>query len=195
MACQNDNACAAPERCYDGFCGGSNRAFVRPNAALEVVFVSDEEDSSPADLNFYINFFKNIKGFYNDNLFHAHAIVGPAGGCSSSAGDAAAGLRYRDVALATGGAYGSICDSSFASSLTGIGDIAFGLRTQFFLTRLADPTTVEVMVGSSSCPSGGGANWIYEPGSNSVIFSETGACMPQVGQTIRIHYETLCLLE
>jgi len=195
ISCTVDEDCTAPDRCYDGFCGGTNRAFVRQDAALEVVFVSDEEDSSPADLNFYINFFKNIKGFYNDNLFHAHAIVGPPGGCSSSAGDAAAGLRYRDVAQATGGSVGSICDSSFAQSLSGIGNIAFGLRKQFFLTRLADPNTVEVTVAGAGCMSNGGSNWLYDAPSNSVIFNESGGCMPQVDQHISIYYETLCLLE
>lgn len=194
-ACTQDTDCADPDRCYDGFCGGKNRGFVRSDAALEVVFVSDEEDSSPADLNFYINFFKNIKGFYNDNLFHAHAIVGPPGGCSSGAGDAAAGLRYRDVAQATGGSVGSICDSSFASTLSGIGNIAFGLRKQFFLTRLADQSTLEVKINGVACAGGGGSNWSYDGPSNSVIFNESGGCMPQVGQSIWIHYETLCLLE
>ena len=43
-------------------CGGYNMGFLRKDATLEIVFVSDEEDQSPADLSFYINFFKNIKG-------------------------------------------------------------------------------------------------------------------------------------
>lgn len=195
IACTDDAACAAPDRCYDGFCGGRNRGFIRPHAALEVVFVSDEEDQSPSDVNFYVNFFRNIKGYYNDNLFHAHAIVGPAGGCSSNAGSASAGLRYIHVANATGGSVGSICDASFAASLTGIGDIAFGLRTQFFLSRLADPSTIVVTVEGASCPSQGGSNWVYDAPSNSVLFNETGGCFPQVDEVIRIAYDTLCLLE
>jgi len=195
IACTDDTQCTAPDRCYSGFCGGTNRGFVRQDAALEVVFLSDEEDQSPADLNFYINFFKNIKGFYNDNLFHAHAIVGPPGGCTSGSGAAAAGLRYRDVAQATGGSVASICDSSFASSLSGIGNIAFGLRKQFFLTRLADASTIAVTVGGAGCQSGGGTNWRYDAPSNSILFSESGGCMPQVGQHIQVHYETLCLLQ
>ncbi|PKM07368.1 MAG: hypothetical protein CVV17_01805, partial [Gammaproteobacteria bacterium HGW-Gammaproteobacteria-7] len=98
-------------------------------------------------------------------------------------------------AQATGGSVGSICDSSFASSLNGIGNIAFGLRRQFFLTRLADPTTLTVTVNGASCMGGGGSNWTYDAPSNSVIFNESGGCMPQVGQHLTIHYETLCLLQ
>lgn len=195
IACTTDEGCAPPDRCQAGFCGGPNRGFLRQDATLEVVFVSDEDDFSPADLNFYINFFKNIKGFYNDELFHAHAIVGPQGGCRSSYGDATAGLRYIDVANQTGGQVGSICDQSFAASLSSIGNVAFGLRKQFFLSRLADPSTITVKVNNTACQSQGGAAWRYDAPSNAVIFNEGGACMPQVGQSIEIRYASLCLLE
>ncbi|MGB0589061.1 MAG: choice-of-anchor D domain-containing protein [Myxococcota bacterium] len=194
-ACTADTDCAAPDACYDGFCGGPNRGFLRPDATLEVVFVSDEDDQSPADLNFYINFFKNIKGFYNSNLFHAHAIVGPPGGCSSSNGDATAGMRYIDLANATGGNVASICQSDFADSLASIGEIAFGLKTQFFLSRVAEPSTIEVRINGVLCTTDGGANWTYDATSNSVIFAESGGCMPQPDDMIEIYYETVCFLE
>jgi hypothetical protein len=193
--CASATDCSEPDACYDGFCGGPNRGFLRSDATLEVVFVSDEDDQSPADLNFYINFFKNIKGFYNSNLFHAHAIVGPPGGCSSSSGDASAGMRYIDLANATGGNVASICQSDFADSLASIGEIAFGLKTQFFLSRVAEPSTIEVRINGTLCATGGGGNWTYDAASNSVIFIEDGGCMPQPGDEIEIYYETVCFLE
>ncbi len=195
-ACSTDGDCAAPEKCVANFCGGRNRGFMRPDAALEIVFVSDEEDSSPGDLNFYINFFKSIKGFYNTNLMHAHAIVGDVpGGCSSGAGSAAAGQRYVAVAQATGGSVVSICDANFAAGLASIGNIAFGLRKQFFLARLPDPSTITVKVANVACAGAAGANWVYDGDSNSVVFDEGGGCMPQAGQVVEIHYETVCFLE
>ena len=193
--CAADTDCTEPDACYDGFCGGPNRGFLREDASLEVVFVSDEDDQSPADLSFYINFFKNIKGFYNSNLFHAHAIVGPPGGCSSSNGDATAGMRYIDLANATGGNVASICQSDFADSLASIGEIAFGLKTQFFLSRVAEPSTLEVRINGVLCNSSGGGNWSYDGDSNSVLFMEEGGCMPQPGDEIEIYYETVCYLE
>ncbi len=194
--CSSDADCSTPERCVDNGCGGRNRAFLREEAALEVVIVSDEEDASPGDLNFYINFFKSIKGFYNTNLFHLHSIVGDyQNGCSSSAGGAGAGNRYIAVSNGTGGAVVSICDPTFATGLSSIGDIAFGLRTQFFLGRVPDATTIQVTVAGAGCTSANGANWVYQDTSNSVIFSENGACMPQAGQQVEINYRTLCFLQ
>jgi len=194
--CTQDAQCQASERCVEGFCGGRNRAFLREDAALEIVLVSDEEDSSPGDLNFYINFFRSIKGVFNTNMMHVHAIVGDVpGGCQTSSGSAVAGRRYVDVANATGGSVISICDSNFSAGLASIGAIAFGLRRQFYLTRTPVPTTIKVTVNGRACTASSGSNWMYDENSNSVVFDEAGGCMPTEGQTVKIDYDTLCFLE
>ena len=50
----------------------------------------------------HVDFFKNIKGFRNEGLFHANAIVGANNGraanCDSANGAADAGRRYVEVA-------------------------------------------------------------------------------------------------
>ncbi len=100
-ACSTDAECGFLHECHgDGTCGGFNRGFLREEAALEVVFVSDEEDQSPESLEAYLNFFRELKGFDRPDLLHLHAIVGPPGGCSSVNGIAQAGHRYLDLAAA-----------------------------------------------------------------------------------------------
>ena len=153
--------------------------------------ISDEQDQSPATPAFYIDWFNSIKGFANQNLMHVHAIVGnPNGGCggSSSDGGADSGSRYTEIQEATGGIFNSICDTDFADALEDIGNIAFGLKKQFFLTRQADPATVKVWVNDVECIGG----WVYDQPSNSVIFDEFGTCMPEAGDLIRIWYKTVC---
>lgn len=190
VACQSDSACVAPDTCVQGVCGGYNRGFIRQNAALEVIFVSDEDDFSDASLNFYVDFLKNIKGFRNEALFHASAIVGAENGrassCTGAGGDASAGSRYVEVANRTNGRVFSICSSDFAGPLQEIGNRAFGLPIQFFLSRPADQSTIEVAVDGSNRPSG----WSYDSPSNSVVFEE--ASVPQPGDTVRVEYEAQC---
>jgi hypothetical protein len=189
-------ACTAPDTCVNGGCGGPNRGLVRTDAALEVVFVSDEEDQSPGSVPFYIDFYKSIKGFLNDNLFHAHAIVGDKnGGCSVSQDDGAdAGKRYIEVQEGTGGVFGSICDDNFSTVLKDIGNKAFGLQVQFFLSAQADgsPGTIKVWVDSGAgyveCAQG----WEYQKQTNSVVFDENGPCMPKAGDKIKIWYKMVC---
>jgi len=197
-ACSDDSECGSAYRCIQGTagtpraCGGYNRTFLREDASLEIVFVSDEEDQSRAELSFFIDFFKSIKGFRNESLFHASAIVGPSGGCSSSNGEADAGNRYIEVARETGGEVGSICDSDFASSLRNIGDRAFGLRVQFFLSRAADPATVSVYDiacdGSGRTPRGSG--WTFDVESNAIIFDDASA--PSPGDCFEVEYDAAC---
>jgi len=201
--CPEDEPCPAAcdelDLCVKGKCGGFNRGFLRPDAALEVVFVSDEEDQSPGSVPFYIDFYKSIKGFLNESMFHAHAIVGPKpSGCNISADEGAdAGKRYIDVQEATGGEFGSICDESFAQVLEDIGAKAFGLQVQFFLSAQADgtPGNIKVWVdsggGYQECNSG----WEYKAATNSVLFDENGSCMPQAGDEIKIWYKMVCNTE
>lgn len=196
QSCSADADCTAPSTCVSGKCGGWNGGFLREDATLEIVFVSDEEDQSPAPLTFYIDFFKSIKGFANESLMHAHAIVGPEPkGCGGDPNDANqgadAGKRYIQVAKETGGKIGSICDQSYSSVLSGIGSVAFGLKQQFFLSAKADPPTVKVWVSGTACTTG----WKFDEPSNSVIFDLNGACMPQEGEEVKIYYKMLCLHE
>ena len=190
--CPSGTTCAYT--CIEGTCGGFNSRFLRNDAQLEMVVLSDEEDQSSGGLPFYVDFFKNIKGWYNVDMMHFNAIVGmdssSAGSCTASdGGTAEGGYRYVEVVEQTGGLGGSICDSSYASTMNKIGDVTFHPKVQFFLTRLADPSTVTVKVNTTSCPSG----WRYDAPSNSVIFDAKGTCMPGPGDKIFIDYETLCL--
>ena len=201
IACNADTDCTGnktlcgdpktcPYYCIDKTCGGWNKGFVREDAQLECIVLSDEEDQSPSAVSFYIDFLKNIKGYYNTSMFHWHSIVGQSSGSSSCAQE---GKRYNETSQQTNGLVGDICDTSFAPTMNSIGKIAFGLKVQFFLTRLADPPTVTVKVAGKQCSSG----WKYDSTSNAVLFDSKNpgdACsQPQPGDLIQIHYKTLCL--
>jgi len=189
--CRGDGECVMPDRCVEGFCGGPNRGFIRPEAALELIFLSDEEDQSPSTLNFYVDFFKSIKGFRNEGRFHAHAIVGAdrqgnPDACQSDDGAADAGRRYIDVARRTNGTVYSICEANYAAGLRDIANSAFGLPVQFFLSRPAARASIAVEVDGQMRANG----WSYDEESNSVVFEE--ATVPQPGQRIRVTYDAAC---
>ena len=197
-ACADHSDCGFLHLCHlDGTCGGANRGFVREEAALELVFVSDEEDQSPESLDGYLNFFRALKGFDRPDLLHIHAIVGPPGGCSSVNGVADPGHRYLDLAAATGGATYSICELDFAKGLQGIGEIAFAAQMQYFLTAIPAPTTLVVTIEGQLCPllSAGIFNWVYEPETHSVTLTEEGICSAAPGDLVEITYELLCFAE
>lgn len=190
VMCGGDADCVEPDRCVGGFCGGHNRGFLREDAALELIFVSDEDDHSQGTLNFYVDFFKNIKGFRNEARFHASAIVGASNGraaaCEGQGGSADPGRRYVEVADRTNGRVLSICDDNFGPALRDLGNQAFGLQTEFFLSRPAVGPSVEVRVDGQVRDAG----WFYDEQSNSVVFEE--GSVPQPMQTIQVDYEARC---
>ena len=190
VSCTANADCVSPDTCIDGYCGGFNRGFLREEAALEIVFVSDEDDQSPATLNYYVDFFKNLKGYRNEGRMHTHAIVGASNGrasaCEGPGGDATRGERYVEVAQRTNGGIYSICEADFGTPLRMIGNQAFGLPVQFFLSRPALEATITVRVNGSETTSG----WAYDYESNSIIFDTNQ--VPQPGQTIEVDYEAQC---
>jgi hypothetical protein len=190
VVCQADADCVEPDTCVEGGCGGFNRGFLREDAALEIVFVSDEDDSSTATLNYYVDFFKNIKGFRNESRFHAHAIVGADNGraanCESNLGSASPGRAYVEVAQRTNGRIHSICAGDFGQALREIGNQAFGLPVQFFLSRPATEASIRVSVNGAARNAG----WNYDRDSNSIIFD--AGSVPQPRDTIRVVYDAQC---
>jgi hypothetical protein len=174
-------SCPAPYGCdtANGSCGGFNATFLREDATLDIVFLSDEEDSSPADVNYYVDFLKNIKGYRNEGLMHAHAIIGDSGNCNPN------NSRYKTIANLTGGVVGSLC-GNFASTLGAIGNNAFGLRVEFFLSRYPDPATLQVYVDGVARTTG----WSFDPNSNSIVFQ--AGSVPAEGQIIRAEYRAAC---
>ena len=97
-------------------------------------------------------------------------------------GDASRG-KYVEVLAEQMGIY-SIRE--LTAPLRMIGNQAFGLPVQFFLSRPALESSISVRVDGSERRSG----WNYDEDSNSVIFEMNQ--VPQPGQTIEISYEAQC---
>ncbi len=169
--------------------GDGNGGFLRPDAKLAIVFLSDENDYSPNALNddvtFYETFFKAVKG--NDpSMLSISSIVGPQvlGSCPTAS---SAGIRYIKLAQATGGVVESICTANWAQSLTDIGANTFGPRRVFKLhERPDDASQIVVEVNGVAVTSG----WSYDPKTNSIEF--TASAVPPAGSVIQVTYPLGC---
>ncbi len=132
----------------------SNQGFLREDANLSILFVSDEEDRSGAAASDYVRFFTDLKGdrAYRDrSVVNLSAVVGkdepPQTGlpsCESDAGVAAYGERYIAVANATEGLVESICEDDFAPIIEELGLTLSGLSVDFELSQYPQLDTLEV---------------------------------------------------
>ncbi len=174
---------------------GHNAGFLRPNATLSVVVVSDENDSSTRDLDFYTSFLLSVKGERNAERFSLSAIVGdPPSGCRGDGGRAQAGLRYLEVAQRTGGVFQSICTADWARALEELSTTAFGFRSRFVLTNRPVVSTLSVQIDGVDVPAvdpGGRVDWSYDLERNAVDFSPFAT--PEPGAELRIEYAVECL--
>lgn len=171
-------------------CGGTNRTFRRPDAKLEVVFVADNDDNSTMTVAQFADWLAGNVAIGSQYPPRAHAIVGPAGGCTGALGGAKAGTRYLEAANASGGVTVSACEpESYQNVLAALGPPASAAKATVLLTATPNPATLQVKVGGVACPAG---SWQYDAAHNLVAMGPGGACMPKKGQTVAVHYKLAC---
>jgi hypothetical protein len=214
-ACQS--ACEGGEalvECREGCVRDNPVEFLRPDAFLYVVFVTDDEDKSTWDERYYYRYFETAKGPGNDGMVTTAAIIDT--GDSSTCG-VAEGRRYRQLTALTGGVVGDICDEEFASSLQAIADNAVGLRRKFALGVTPEPTSLKVYarfrcdapdtqltacteVVRTECEGeaadklglrctvrqGEPDGWVYEEANNLIYFA--GSSVPNVPSQVEVEY-------
>jgi hypothetical protein len=188
-------------------------AFLRPDAFLYLVFVTDGEDESQKDVRYYYRYFETVKGIGNDGMVTTAAIMGP----ESNACGATPGLRYKEMSELTGGEVGNICDSAFGATLKKLATNAVGLKRKFALQESPNVKTIEVrvkypcntpdanlskcdLVDNSACmgmppesygrvckpPFKGSDGWDYEPATNLIFFA--GDSVPGLNAQVELQY-------
>ncbi|MBX5481314.1 MAG: choice-of-anchor D domain-containing protein [Myxococcaceae bacterium] len=171
-----------------------NAGFLRNDAALAVVALTDEPDQSPNTTTYYLNGFWNIKGFNRKAMFTFNAIAGFSPACKSQVGGGDSGELAFYVAQ-TNGVSEDICTADWAKTLENLGKTAFGFRTNFFMTSTPDLTKGPIEVQIDNVPvdpvdARGATVWTYDPVQNSINFEPM--YVPEPGQTLTITYNTTC---
>ena len=193
-----------------------NPTFHRPDAFLAVIILSDEDDFSDpirpeaswtksggvADHSYsdpnletvdsYVNYLDTLTGStVTTKNYNVSAIATLDTACKNqenqSYAESIIGQRYMDLATKTNGVLGSICDTSFADSLTLIETKILELSTQFYLSRLPDPATIVIHVNGATVPEDATNGWTYQSTSNSIVFH--GSAIPPQGAVINVDFQ------
>jgi hypothetical protein len=161
-----------------------NGEFLRADARLAIIFVTDEEDFSTQPVSFYETYFRALKD--NDpSKLSISAIAGPPD-LSTCTTASSSGNRYIQLAQATGGVVESICTPNWAESLKKLSSTTFGPKRIFPLSNLpADPAQIVVKVDGQQV-----TGWAYNAATNSIVFEEGMA--PPPGAYIEVIYPLGC---
>ena len=173
--------------------GQPNAGFIRPNAALAIIVVTNEDDSSFGTTDYYARVFKGLKGKGNENLVSFSVIGGtipngcvPPGETGLYGSTANPAIRYAEVATKMGGIIGSICDASFEQTLIRIAQALNTLKRVFPLTLRPIVNSITVTVGGVTIPQDPVNGWQYRADTNSIVF--LGNYVPPPGSTVRLTY-------
>lgn len=185
--------------------------FPRPGAHLAVIYIGDENDS--ADSTPVQTYYDSLAAVVlaqqsggSSGTFSTHAIqVTGTSTCKASTGyyggsssygtihsAASAGTRQFAMAALSGGMELSIC-SSFATSLSDLGDHIASLASAFPLTDVLDANgiaTLKVYVeglnGNNPIPQSSSNGYTFDQPNNSIVFH--GSMIPPQGAIIGVTY-------
>ena len=186
------------------FYGDANPEWLREDSSLAILFVSDEDDVSPAPVSDYLRYFQSLKGdrgYRTNRLVTLSAVVGKTPvppsipSCENENGFAVYGQRYIAAANQTDGLVESICEEDFAPIVGRLGLTISGLQTEFGLSDYPnlDAMTVELYDSDSNdslvrelemC-----TDFVYELEGNKLVFNE--ASVPNSEQWVVANYPLL----
>ncbi|MEE2750237.1 MAG: lamin tail domain-containing protein [Myxococcota bacterium] len=162
--------------------------FVREEANLNIIFLSDEDDNSPLSADVYLRDLTEVKGeaaYRDHNLFKISAVVGSEApefpgqpSCSSANGAASYGTRYVHAASRTEGVVESICDEDFSPIAQQLGLVLSGLSLEFELSGRPDENTLKAALYSDADTESfereliRGEDYVYLSERNAIRFEE-----------------------
>lgn len=167
-----------------------NRGFLRDDANLAIVVMSDEDDQSLESNDVLRDYFWSVKGYQRDRV-SLHAIAGPVTeACQTGPFNAVPGVRYSRMAMDLGGIFFNICLQDWQPVLTQLGLDVFVPLDEWTLSQAADPNSMVVTVDGIAVPFDPNDGYTYDPVLNTIKFH--GAALPVPGAQIVASYTGLC---
>lgn len=161
----------------EGFMQKYAATFLRPDAYLAVVILSDEEDQSPKSVRQYTDFLKTYKS--EAGLVKVYTI---ADLYKVTSGNTAGAERYIEASKQTAGVVSNI-KSDFYQSLTTMGDSLIKLLDSFALA--GDPVVNSLRVVVNGVDS---LNYSFDATTRSIKFDP--AHLPPVGAEVKVYYNS-----
>lgn len=168
---------------------GPNRGWMRRDAYLAVVVITDRDDRSVGSLQMFADALRAVRGFSRQNELSFSVLSGGEEGCTGPRGAVEAAPRLSELVEVLSGAQASICDDDLGRALEDLSRPTFGFRNRFFLTQVPDFPELEVFIDGEKVPgveSSGRINWTANPDARFIRF--TPLAVPSPGSRIGARY-------
>ena len=150
-----------------------NDGFMRDDASLHVVIISDEDDytkDKTISQDEFVGYLTDLKP--DPEMVTFSSIVNEPGCCQGWLADGEPGLEYIETTQDVGGILWPINNTDWSTVLEQLGMQAAGLKLEFFLSQLpvAGSITVKVKDDGNTTVYVEGPDWTYDQARNSVSF-------------------------
>jgi hypothetical protein len=148
----------AMSKTYPGQC---NANFLRPNALLHLVLVSDEWEQSGISPASYVSTMQSYKS--SPSLVKVSGIICSPSGCGHYDGS---DLYYKDAVTLTNGVRLDVMATGWATHAQTLAAASLTSINRFELTQTPHPGSIRVWVDGTEWTTG----WHYDPATNEVVF-------------------------
>ena len=162
----------------DSFFTKNGQTFLRDDAYLIIVMISDEEDQSGSTASNYVSKFKALK--QNAGMVKIYSIVN-TNEAGYSVPETKVGKRYIEASNLTAGVVGDIQDD-FHTILDNMGGKIINLIDSFALSKQPIISSIEVFVDGLLVTAG----WNYDDSSRTIMFDNNS--LPEEGKEIKVKY-------
>lgn len=181
----------------NSYLSGVNSGFLRSDAHLAIIVLSDADDNdSAATPATVLSFLQNLKPDKFDVItrtYKKNFTVSAVAVDDRNAAECAAllpliedGTKFKSLASSTNGSFASICQNDFSDGLTSISQRIAEAITEIPLARVPDATTLLVTFNGSAVPNDGVNGYTYDATDNKIVFH--GSYIPQDNTAIGINY-------
>jgi len=165
-------------KCASSFLDRYSTSFLREDAYLAIVFLSDEEDQSEKKVSEYLARFQATKK--NKGMVKAYSIVTTK--MPIMAEWETIGNRYMEVSKATSGSSSEITED-FSSTLKDIGGSIVNLINRFALAEIPFDNAISVFVNNTQVTNG----WTFDSTAHTLKFNSDA--IPAEGSKIEVRYK------
>lgn len=155
-----------------------NKGFLREEALLVIVFVSDKEDASSVNVHEVETTLNRLKPFDRKQGWMFHSISPHASGCGKSIA-----IKVNQLAMLSGGLSSNYCDS-VGASLADIVETSIEVVTEIPLHSSTSINTVRLTVNGVLVPRDSKNGWEYYAANHSIRFY--GSAVPAADTIIKL---------
>lgn len=178
----------------DSYQATEGKGFLRDGSFLNVIVLSNEDDSSSKPWKHYAEFLDKLRPNHADGTkswaLNFFGITSMQDSCSSSEwGDKFPGYKLMQLVDYSGGVKGSICGTELYKSVSSLKSRIIQILTDYKLNKLPREETIKVYVNGNIIAKDDVNGWSYIKDLNLVRFN--GTSVPAAEAGIRVDFQPL----